>query len=149
MASSTIFLHQINTVSSSASCLVTGFSIRCLRRYKKSHRAQAGCLNSDSICPLPKDTLRQVSSSVATPDYSLEGQSSPVGYLSHPLILCRHLSNAGTFHHYGLMFLYLNHSLDVCRICSCSSRSGKTSSFSTPLLYFLAPLGLVKVFQAF
>lgn len=39
LSSSIVFVHHSGSVSSLASCLVTGTNIRCLM-YKKSHKAQ-------------------------------------------------------------------------------------------------------------
>lgn len=40
LSSSIVFVHHSSSVSSLASCLVTGTNIRCLRMYKKSHKVQ-------------------------------------------------------------------------------------------------------------
>lgn len=93
LPSSTVFVNQTSSVSSLAPCLVTGSSIRCPRRCKKPHRTRVRL--SKFRLPFFNCLKTPTDSSVATPAASPEGQGSPVGCLSHPPVLCRHLGDPG------------------------------------------------------
>lgn len=153
LSASTVFVQQTSSVSSLASWLVSQSSIRKdtgeVQETPQKHRS--GCLNSDFLYGLPKDTYRQVSSPVAAPAASPEGQDSTVDFFwSHPPVLYRQFSNPWTPQIVLWSDVYTLESFPRCLPDSLLFFQVQKNTWSLyPPVQFLATLGLIQALKAF